>query len=227
MKSQADFDAWNAFTKKLHADCRERTGPLYDTSTPRTWPRDLDALRAALGEEKLTYYGISYGTLIGQMYAEMFPGRVRALGLDSNMDHSLGVAGFLSTEALAVEDASTSSSAGASRDPSCVLHGQDIRAIWKGLLEKARRGELVYPSTGTKMDRAAGHLQRRAGQRGARLADAEPDDQLAERRPGAGVGCPRCPAAAPWRATWRTCRPPSSARTTTSRCAATPSTRRS
>ncbi|TDD02286.1 alpha/beta fold hydrolase [Nonomuraea diastatica] len=73
MKSQADFDAWNVFTKKLHVDCRERTGPLYDHVDSKDVARDLDALRAALGEEKLTYYGISYGTLIGQMYAELFP----------------------------------------------------------------------------------------------------------------------------------------------------------
>ncbi len=151
MKSQADFDAWNTFTKKLHADCRARTGPLYDHVDSTDVARDLDALRAALGEEKLTYYGISYGTLIGQMYAELFPGRVRALGLDSNMDHSLGVAGFLSTEAIAVEDAFDQFVGWCEQDTTCVLHGQDIRAIWKSLREKAQRGELVYPSTGTKM----------------------------------------------------------------------------
>ncbi|HEX4812380.1 MAG TPA: alpha/beta fold hydrolase [Nonomuraea sp.] len=151
MKSQADFDAWDAFTKKLHADCRTRTGPLYDHVDSVDGARDLDALRAALGEEKLTFYGISYGTLIGQMYAELFPGRVRALALDSNMDHSLGVKAFFATEALAVEDAFDQFVGWCEQDPSCVLHGRDIRAIWKGLLDKARRGELVYPGTGTKM----------------------------------------------------------------------------
>ncbi len=151
MRSQADFDAWNAFTKKLHQDCRERTGPLYDHVDSVDVARDMDALRAALGEEKLTYYGISYGTLMGQMYAELFPDRVRALALDSNMDHSLGVAGFLTTEAIAVEDAFDQFVGWCEQDPSCVLHGKDIRAIWKDLLAKARRGELVYPSTGQKM----------------------------------------------------------------------------
>ncbi|MFB4280925.1 alpha/beta fold hydrolase [Nonomuraea sp. MTCD27] len=151
MKSQADFDAWNAFTKKLHADCRARTGALYDHVDSVDVARDMDALRAALGEEKLTFYGISYGTLIGQMYAELFPRRVRALALDSNMDHSLGVEGFLATEALAVEDAFDQFVGWCDQDPSCVLHGRDIRAIWKDLLDKARRGELTYPSTGQKM----------------------------------------------------------------------------
>ncbi|MCK2215668.1 alpha/beta hydrolase [Actinomadura sp. ATCC 31491] len=151
MSSQADFAAWDAFTKKLHADCRERTGPLYDHVDSRNVARDMDALRAALGEEKLSFYGISYGTLIGQMYAELFPGRIRALALDSNMDHSLGVAGFLATEAVAVEDAFDQFVGWCEADESCVLHGRDVRKMWKDLLAKARRGELVYPSTGTRM----------------------------------------------------------------------------
>lgn len=47
---------------------------------------DLDALRAAVGDEKLTYWGISYGTMLGSTYAQLFPDRVRALVMDSNVD---------------------------------------------------------------------------------------------------------------------------------------------
>ena len=49
-----------------------------------TWQviRDLDALRAALGESKLTFWGMSYGTTVGRAYAQAFPGRLRALVLD-------------------------------------------------------------------------------------------------------------------------------------------------
>ena len=48
--------------------------------------RDLDRLRAAVGDSKLTYWAISYGTRIGYVYALMFPGRVRAMVLDGNID---------------------------------------------------------------------------------------------------------------------------------------------
>lgn len=44
---------------------------------------DFELLRQALGEAKLNYYGISYGTLIGALYASRYPDRVRAFGLDS------------------------------------------------------------------------------------------------------------------------------------------------
>lgn len=49
-----------------------------------TWQlvRDLDALRAALGEEQLTFWGMSYGSTVGRAYAQYFPSRVRALLLD-------------------------------------------------------------------------------------------------------------------------------------------------
>ncbi|QEU97303.1 alpha/beta hydrolase [Streptomyces kanamyceticus] len=51
--------------------------------------RDLDVLRAALGDKKLTYLGWSYGTSLGTSYAEQFPHRVRALVLDGAIDPSL------------------------------------------------------------------------------------------------------------------------------------------
>ncbi|TMR16568.1 alpha/beta hydrolase [Nonomuraea turkmeniaca] len=145
MKNQADFDRWTAYAKRLRADCRARTGPLYDHVDSVNVARDLDALRAALGEEKLTFYGISYGTLIGQMYAELFPNRIRAMALDSNMDHSLGVKAFLDTEAYAVEDAFDQFVGWCDQEPSCALHGQDVRAVWERILAKARSGQLYYP----------------------------------------------------------------------------------
>ncbi|MFI6321041.1 alpha/beta fold hydrolase [Nonomuraea sp. NPDC050556] len=147
MKNQADFDRWDAYSRKLRQDCRARTGPLYDHVDSASVARDMDAIRAALGEEKLTYYGISYGTLMGQMYAELFPNRIRALALDSNMDHSLGVKGFLDSESVGAEDAFDQFVGWCDADESCALHGRDVRAVWEDLLAKARRGELLYPGT--------------------------------------------------------------------------------
>ncbi|GMU79206.1 MAG: proteinase [Acidimicrobiia bacterium] len=51
--------------------------------------RDLDRLRAALGDERLTYLGFSYGTVIGARYAAAHPDRVRALVLDGAVDPAL------------------------------------------------------------------------------------------------------------------------------------------
>ncbi|MDF5759083.1 alpha/beta hydrolase [Spongiactinospora sp. TRM90649] len=51
--------------------------------------RDIDVLRSALGEPKLTYLGKSYGTYLGAVYADLFPKRVRALVLDGAVDPAL------------------------------------------------------------------------------------------------------------------------------------------
>ncbi|MGN9780319.1 alpha/beta hydrolase [Nonomuraea sp. ZG12] len=141
----ADFKALLAHNERYRQDCRARTGPLYDHVDTGSVVRDLDALRAALGDDKLTYYGVSYGTLIGQLYAERFPERVRALTLDSNMDHSLGTRAFLDTESWTVQDSFEEFVAWCDRTESCALHGADVRARWAGLLARAERGELTFP----------------------------------------------------------------------------------
>ncbi|WP_342372467.1 alpha/beta fold hydrolase [Propioniciclava soli] len=48
--------------------------------------RDMDVLRRAVGDEQLTYLGFSYGTYLGQVYANLFPDRVRAIALDGVVD---------------------------------------------------------------------------------------------------------------------------------------------
>ncbi|MFB4289627.1 alpha/beta fold hydrolase [Nonomuraea sp. ATR24] len=148
MTSQADYLKWFLFDARLRSDCRKLTGPVYDHLDSVNVARDMDAIRAALGDDKLTSYGVSYGTLAQQMYAELFPHRVRAMVLDSNMDHSLDAKAFQVSEAAAVQDSFDEFAAWCERDSECVLHGRDVRALWKNLLEKADRGELLWPGDG-------------------------------------------------------------------------------
>jgi pimeloyl-ACP methyl ester carboxylesterase len=142
---QARFDATVADNALLRADCRKRTGPLFDHVDTRSAARDLDAVRAALGETRLTFHGSSYGTLLGAQYAEEFPHRVRAVVLESVVDHSLGTRAFLDTQAAAAQDSFDEFVAWCARTPSCLPHGEDVRAVWAGLLGRAERGELADP----------------------------------------------------------------------------------
>ncbi|GGQ24491.1 pimeloyl-ACP methyl ester carboxylesterase [Actinomadura coerulea] len=89
IESAERFRATLDHNARLRADCRARTGPLYDHADTLSTVRDVDAIRAALGESKLTFHGSSYGTLLGEMYAETFPERVRAMVLESVDDHSI------------------------------------------------------------------------------------------------------------------------------------------
>jgi pimeloyl-ACP methyl ester carboxylesterase len=56
--------------------------------------RDLDLLRRAVGDRRLTYLGFSYGTYIGNTYANLFPGRIRALVIDGVLDPRLWSSGL-------------------------------------------------------------------------------------------------------------------------------------
>jgi pimeloyl-ACP methyl ester carboxylesterase len=71
----------NARTR-LNQRCVRRDGRLMAHVSTADNARDLDLLRAAVGEEKISYYGTSYGTFLGATYINMFPQRVRAAVLD-------------------------------------------------------------------------------------------------------------------------------------------------
>ncbi|MGC4877730.1 alpha/beta hydrolase [Micromonospora sp. DT43] len=145
---QAQFDATLAGNALLRADCRARTGPLYDHVDTTSAARDLDAIRAALGERQLTFHGSSYGTLLGERYAELFPEKVRAMVLEAAMDHSLGTRALLDTQAVTSEDAFDEFVAWCDRSTACALHGKDFRAIWERLRARAERGVLTDPKRG-------------------------------------------------------------------------------
>jgi pimeloyl-ACP methyl ester carboxylesterase len=73
-------------SKDLGRLCRQRNGDLLDHVSTANVARDMDLLRRAVGDSKLTFAGYSYGGLVGMTYAKLFPGKVRALLLDGAPD---------------------------------------------------------------------------------------------------------------------------------------------
>lgn len=89
--------------KNFAAGCMERSAkvlPFVDTVSAA---RDMDLIRAALGDAKLTYLGFSYGTFLGQTYAHLFPTKVRALALDGVLDPSLSANDLLLAQLVGFE----------------------------------------------------------------------------------------------------------------------------
>ena len=78
---------------ELGRKCARRSGDLLRFVSTADTARDLDLLRAAVGDRKLNYYGISYGTFLGATYANLFPKRVRALVLDGDVNPQAWVTG--------------------------------------------------------------------------------------------------------------------------------------
>ena len=88
-ENDEDWDTIIDATRRFVDACTEVGGdrlPFYGTPNVA---RDMDRIREAEGEETLTYFGYSYGTTLGQVYADLFPSHVRAMVLDSAVDNSI------------------------------------------------------------------------------------------------------------------------------------------
>ncbi|WP_229402079.1 alpha/beta hydrolase [Micromonospora okii] len=75
-----------AGAKKFGAACSTTGQPLAGAMSTAEVARDMDVMRRAVGDAKLTYLGFSYGSVLGQFYANMFPDRFRALAIDGVVD---------------------------------------------------------------------------------------------------------------------------------------------
>ncbi|MEX5302905.1 alpha/beta hydrolase [Kocuria sabuli] len=74
---------------RLGAQCVQNSGELVAEMDTASAARDMDVLRAVLGDERTTYLGFSYGTHLGAVYADLFPERVGRLVLDGGVDPTL------------------------------------------------------------------------------------------------------------------------------------------
>lgn len=83
--------------------CARAAGPLLPHLGTETVARDLEILRRALGDDRLTFLGISYGTLLGATYADLHPDRVRAMVLDGAIDPALDTATLSGDQAAAMD----------------------------------------------------------------------------------------------------------------------------
>ncbi|MCA2217623.1 alpha/beta hydrolase [Jidongwangia harbinensis] len=161
LTSQADFDEAVAYNRALWDRCR-RDNLVFDHADTLSTVRDLEALRHALGEPRLTFHGSSYGTLLGQQYAERYPARVRAVVLESVFDHSLGVQPFVRSQAATLQDSFDEFVAWCERTPAeCAMPGgRHVRAVWADALDRADAGEYAPRTTFDVTAVALGMLSR-------------------------------------------------------------------
>lgn len=85
----AEITALTSADRSFTAGCEQRSAKLLGHVSTVESARDMDVLRALLGDDKLTYVGKSYGTFLGATYAGLFPQRVGRLVLDGAMDPSV------------------------------------------------------------------------------------------------------------------------------------------
>lgn len=89
----------------LAQQCRARSGPLVDHVDTVSAARDLDVMRALVGDAQLTYLGYSYGSFLGATYVAQFPGNVGRMVFDGTLSSGDGVAQVAARQARGLEDA--------------------------------------------------------------------------------------------------------------------------
>jgi pimeloyl-ACP methyl ester carboxylesterase len=143
----AERAALEAQNRRLVAACERRAGKLLPfVSTERT-ARDLDRIRAALGDDRLTYLGFSYGTYLGTLYADRFPDRVRALVLDGAIDPVLDGSAAQVQQAVGFEHSLDAFLADCADQRSCSFHRRGRSAAAYDRL-RARVGREPIPAEG-------------------------------------------------------------------------------
>ncbi|WP_159447716.1 alpha/beta hydrolase [Streptoalloteichus hindustanus] len=148
-----DAKAYNAMAeanRRYAADCEAAIGSL--TGKLNSWQvaHDMDALRVALGERGLRYFGSSYGTVHGQAYARLFGRNVARMYLDSVLDHTeRDRYDWLEPMAETLERRLHDFARWCGQTATCALHGQDALAVWDRVLAAAERAPIPAPGSGS------------------------------------------------------------------------------
>ncbi|MEU7645662.1 alpha/beta hydrolase [Streptomyces huasconensis] len=133
---RADFEASVRAARDTARRCREHSdnATLLPHASTRNVARDMDAIRAALGERELSYYGVSYGADLGAVYTQLFPRRADRVVLDSSTDPAATQYELFQRSGAPAEAAL----------------GSRVRADVRALLERAERRPI--PVEGQRLD---------------------------------------------------------------------------
>jgi pimeloyl-ACP methyl ester carboxylesterase len=138
-RTEREFDAMVRYNREFGLSCLRGTGAFLGHTDTISVARDHEAARAALGVDRVSWLGISYGSQLAANYADLFPGRTRAMVLDSALEHSLPENQQLADEILGVEASFNRFIAWCGAAPECALHGQDVGAVYDRLVAGAER----------------------------------------------------------------------------------------
>jgi pimeloyl-ACP methyl ester carboxylesterase len=139
----AQVAAYRASQRGLVRGCSRRSGALAAHVSTVEAARDMDVLRAALGERTMSYLGASYGTKLGATYAELFPQRVGRFVLDGAVDPALGTRASSLQQAKGFQTALDAYAANCVQSSIGCFLGRDVAG--------------VEQSIRTILDRLAGH----------------------------------------------------------------------
>jgi len=152
-EKQALVDAALAF----NAACEERSGEILPYVSTRASAQDMDMIRRALGEERITYFGFSYGSELGATWVTMYPDTVRAAVLDGASDPNASTLDAGLAQAKGFEQQLDAFLADCSARPACLFHsGGDAEGALDALI--AAIDARPVPTSGSRIPVTQGVL---------------------------------------------------------------------
>ena len=143
--------------RDLHAGCDRSYPGLLPHVDSTDAARDMDRIRQALGVSTVNYWGISYGTVLGSVYAHLFPGRVRAMVLDGAVEVTASLAAQAREEAPAITASLDHFFTACSATGDCPL-GPDPAGYFATLETKLEAHPLPAPGDGDDLPVTVGDL---------------------------------------------------------------------
>ncbi|WP_314242581.1 alpha/beta hydrolase [Streptomyces kutzneri] len=134
--------------KEFAAGCQTHSGRVLPHVSTVDAARDMDLLRALLGDERLNYVGASYGTFLGATYADLFPDRVGRLVLDGAMDPTRPALELNRDQTEGFDTAFTAFAEDCAKQPDCPLGKGGPDAVGARLKEFFRKVDAQPVSTG-------------------------------------------------------------------------------
>ena len=166
------------------AACKVKYGAKLKFYSTENTARDMDMIRIAIGDEKISYLGVSYGTYLGAVYASMFPTHVRAMVLDSAFEpKGDSIEERYMTQEKGFEKAMNNWIAWCEKDDKCAFHASDVGVRWDALYTKldnqpvaGKDGRMVNQEVLDTATKSALYSQSRWGELAQALADADSGD---------------------------------------------------
>jgi pimeloyl-ACP methyl ester carboxylesterase len=142
---QAAFEDLLEHSRRMAQGCQQEYGAALDHYSTHQTARDMEAVRAAVGDEQLTYLGFSYGTRLGAVYAHLFPDRVRAMVLDGAVDPAEPRLEASRGQAEGFERALDNFTGWCTQSPHVCPLRPDARTAIAAAIDDARRSPAVGP----------------------------------------------------------------------------------
>ena len=148
--NEQEFQQLVTKNKALGESCKQKTGALFDHVDTTSAARDIEAIRKAIDpSSKVNYLGVSYETMLGAAYAELFPRNFGRMVLDSNVDHSQSETDTLHAESSTYEDVLNQFFLWCNTtvtQSECPFKGQNLPLIFDNLVSKANQSPINAPA---------------------------------------------------------------------------------